>query len=65
MNKGDVLAVCLPYMPKIAVAVYAVTLQQFVAGRVLPCKKGREIEFVDSLPVSPAAKLLRRLLNKR
>jgi len=45
--------------------VEASILQAFVAERVAPYKKIREIEFVESLPKSPAGKLLRRLLKER
>lgn len=43
--------------------VEASDLQAFVAERVAPYKKLREIEFVESLPKSPAGKLLRRVLK--
>ena len=43
--------------------VEASVLQAFVAERVAPYKKLREIEFVESLPKSPAGKLLRRVLK--
>ena len=43
----------------------ASSLQAFVAERGAPYKKIREIEFVESLPKSPAGKLLRRLLKER
>jgi acyl-CoA synthetase (AMP-forming)/AMP-acid ligase II len=45
--------------------VDAATLQEFVAERVAPYKKIRAIEFVESLPKSPAGKLLRRVLKER
>ena len=43
--------------------VEAAVLQAFVAERVAPYKKIREVEFVESLPKSPAGKLLRRVLK--
>ncbi|HQR39806.1 MAG TPA: AMP-binding protein, partial [Blastocatellia bacterium] len=39
------------------------TLKLFVAERVAPFKKLREIEFVDSIPKSPSGKILRRVLT--
>lgn len=43
--------------------IEAADLQAFVAERVAPYKKIREIEFVETLPKSPAGKLLRRVLK--
>jgi acyl-CoA synthetase (AMP-forming)/AMP-acid ligase II len=37
----------------------------FVAERVSPYKKVREVEFVDAIPKSPSGKILRRLLRDR
>lgn len=45
--------------------VEADALRAFVAERVAPFKKIREIEFVDALPKSPAGKILRRELKAR
>ncbi len=41
----------------------AETLKAYVAARVAPYKKLREVVFVESLPKSPAGKLLRRMLK--
>ncbi|WP_116101835.1 AMP-binding protein [Amycolatopsis thermalba] len=38
-------------------------LMAFVAGRVAPYKKVREVEFVERIPKSPTGKILRRLLR--
>jgi acyl-CoA synthetase (AMP-forming)/AMP-acid ligase II len=38
---------------------------QYVAERVAPYKKIREIEFLDQIPKSPSGKILRRLLKQR
>ncbi|MGE3847759.1 MAG: AMP-binding protein [Gammaproteobacteria bacterium] len=43
--------------------VDAETLKAYVAARVAPYKKLREVVFVESLPKSPAGKLLRRMLK--
>ncbi len=40
-------------------------IMKFVAERVAPYKRVREIEFVDSIPKSPSGKILRRLLVER
>ncbi|MDQ5846106.1 MAG: AMP-binding protein, partial [Acidobacteriota bacterium] len=37
-------------------------LMDFVAARVAPYKKIREVEFTDKIPKSPSGKILRRLL---
>jgi acyl-CoA synthetase (AMP-forming)/AMP-acid ligase II len=37
----------------------------YVAGRVAPYKKIREIEFVDTIPKSPTGKILRRVLMEQ
>jgi acyl-CoA synthetase (AMP-forming)/AMP-acid ligase II len=37
----------------------------FVAERVSPYKKVRQVEFVDAIPKSPSGKILRRLLRDR
>jgi acyl-coenzyme A synthetase/AMP-(fatty) acid ligase len=38
---------------------------QFVAERVSPYKKVRQVEFVDAIPKSPSGKILRRVLVER
>ena len=43
----------------------AQTLQDFIAERVAPHKKIREVEFVDQIPKSPSGKILRRVLVER
>jgi len=43
----------------------AQTLQNFIAERVAPHKKIREVEFVDQIPKSPSGKILRRVLVER
>ena len=43
--------------------VTAEELMAFVAGRVAPYKKVREVEFVEQIPRSPTGKILRRLLK--
>ncbi len=40
----------------------AESVMEFVASRVSPYKKVREVEFVDAIPKSPSGKILRRLL---
>jgi 4-coumarate--CoA ligase len=39
-------------------------LIQYVAARVAPYKKIRAVEFVSSIPKSPAGKILRRVLRE-
>jgi len=43
----------------------AAELMDYVASRVAPYKKIREVEFVDSIPVSLAGKPLKRVLRER
>jgi acyl-CoA synthetase (AMP-forming)/AMP-acid ligase II len=38
-------------------------LMKWVAERVAPYKKVRDVEFVDAIPKSPSGKILRRLLR--
>jgi len=40
-------------------------LMAWVAGRVAGYKRVRQVEFIDSIPKSPAGKILRRLLTDR
>jgi acyl-CoA synthetase (AMP-forming)/AMP-acid ligase II len=40
-------------------------VMQFVAERVSPYKKVRQVEFVDAIPKSPSGKILRRVLVER
>jgi acyl-coenzyme A synthetase/AMP-(fatty) acid ligase len=40
-------------------------LMAWVAGRVASYKRVRQVEFTDSIPKSPAGKILRRLLTER
>jgi acyl-CoA synthetase (AMP-forming)/AMP-acid ligase II len=40
-------------------------LMEFVAGRVAPYKRIREVEVIDAIPKSPSGKILRRLLKAR
>jgi acyl-CoA synthetase (AMP-forming)/AMP-acid ligase II len=40
-------------------------LMAWVAGRVASYKRVRQVEFIDSIPKSPAGKILRRLLVER
>jgi long-chain acyl-CoA synthetase len=40
-------------------------LMDFVAERVAPYKRLRELEFVPEIPVNPAGKVLKRLLRER
>ena len=35
----------------------------FVAARVTPYKKVRQVQFVDAIPKSPTGKILRRVLK--
>ena len=37
----------------------------FVAERVAPYKKVREVEFIDAIPKNPSGKILRRELKAR
>ena len=46
-------------------AVSVEELMNFVAARVAPHKKIRQLEFIDKIPKSPAGKILRRLLVQR
>ncbi|MCA0376717.1 MAG: AMP-binding protein [Gemmatimonadetes bacterium] len=41
------------------------SIMQFVAERVSPYKKVRQVEFIDAIPKSPSGKILRRLLVDR
>jgi acyl-CoA synthetase (AMP-forming)/AMP-acid ligase II len=43
----------------------AAEIMAFVAAKVAPHKKIREVEFVDEIPKSPSGKILRRLLVER
>ena len=43
----------------------AAELMAWVAERVAPYKRVRQIEFTDSIPTSPSGKILRRLLVDR
>ena len=36
----------------------------YIAERVAPYKRIREVEFVDEIPKSPSGKILRRLLRE-
>lgn len=53
-------------VPKAYVVVKGETtpdeLMKFVAARVAPHKRIREVEFIDTIPKSPSGKILRRLL---
>ncbi len=40
-------------------------LMSFVAERVAPYKKVRQVEFIDAIPKSPSGKILRRVLIKQ
>jgi acyl-CoA synthetase (AMP-forming)/AMP-acid ligase II len=40
-------------------------VMQYVAERVSPYKKVRQVEFIDAIPKSPSGKILRRLLVER
>lgn len=46
-------------------ALTADEIMTYVAERVAPHKRVREIEFIDAIPTSPAGKTLRRLLTAR
>jgi len=45
--------------------VSADALMDFVAGRVAPYKRIREVEVIDAIPKSPSGKILRRVLKAR
>ena len=47
------------------VPISAEEVMQYVADRVSPYKKVRQVEFVDTIPKSPSGKILRRLLVER
>jgi len=47
------------------VSVAQEELMAFVAGRVAPYKKIRQLEFIDKIPKSASGKILRRLLVER
>ncbi|MEV4317187.1 AMP-binding protein [Actinocrispum sp. NPDC049592] len=46
-------------------ALTAEDIQAFVAERVAPYKKVRQVEFIDQIPKSPAGKILRKILRAR
>jgi acyl-CoA synthetase (AMP-forming)/AMP-acid ligase II len=46
-------------------AASAAEIMDFVAQRVSPHKRIRQLEFVDEIPKSPAGKILRRILIQR
>jgi acyl-coenzyme A synthetase/AMP-(fatty) acid ligase len=48
----------------VAEDVDADELMAYVAERVAPYKKIREVEFVDEIPKSASGKILRRLLRE-
>ena len=55
-------------VPAAGVAADEATARQlidYVAGRVAPYKRIREIEFIDAIPVTPSGKVLRRVLAAR
>lgn len=52
-------------VPKAAAAVQADELLAWVAQRVAPYKKIRQLQFVDAIPKSPTGKILRRLLKQQ
>lgn len=45
--------------------ISAEEVMEYVAGKVAPYKKVREVEFVQEIPKSPAGKILRRVLIER
>lgn len=45
--------------------VSANSIMDFVAAKVAPYKKIRQMEFIDSIPKSPTGKILRRILVER
>jgi acyl-CoA synthetase (AMP-forming)/AMP-acid ligase II len=47
------------------VPISAEEVMQYIADRVSPYKKVRQVEFVDTIPKSPSGKILRRLLVER
>ena len=40
-------------------------IKEFVAARVAPYKKIRQVEFIEQIPKSPSGKILRRVLVQR
>ncbi len=46
-------------------AAAAEEIKEFVAARVAPYKKVREVEFIEQIPKSPSGKILRRVLVQR
>jgi acyl-CoA synthetase (AMP-forming)/AMP-acid ligase II len=56
------LAFVVLTLPAAAGPATAEELTAFVAGRVAPYKRISEVRFLDAIPVSPAGKILRRLL---
>jgi acyl-CoA synthetase (AMP-forming)/AMP-acid ligase II len=47
------------------VPISAEEVMQYIADRVSPYKKVRQVEVVDTIPKSPSGKILRRLLVER
>ncbi|MCC6382786.1 MAG: AMP-binding protein [Dehalococcoidia bacterium] len=60
---GEIPKACVVRRP--AADVSAADLMEFVAARVNPMSRIREVEFVDSIPRNPSGKILRRELIAR
>jgi acyl-CoA synthetase (AMP-forming)/AMP-acid ligase II len=66
VGRPDVTAGELPVAYVVARApVSAEELMAYVAERVAPYKKIRDVEFIDQIPKAPSGKLLRRILVER
>ena len=63
IEAGEIPKACVVLKPGAAVAAEA--LAAFVAERVNPMSRVREVEFVDAIPRNPSGKVLRRELIER
>jgi long-chain acyl-CoA synthetase len=68
IGKPDPIAGEVPkafIVPKEGVASSALEIMAFVNDKVAPYKAIREIEFRKELPISPAGKVLKRILQEK
>ncbi|TMW58582.1 hypothetical protein Poli38472_010141 [Pythium oligandrum] len=65
-NGEEIPKVCVVLKdPKNTKKVTPEDIMEFVAERVAPYKKVREVEFIDAVPKTPTGKMLRRQLQER